>query len=221
MSPVNPVDKLLIDDWRGAQGLAADIRYYGNLLKKLAYEKIGNLYPTIDNKTVIAWLWARTVQCSNPACQKHMPLVHSFKLYTKQNVFVQPNVEGDKIKFEICNGNDSPEGTVNRNGARCLFCGSAVPLEHIRNEGKAGRLFAKLMAIVAEGKNGKEYLLPNIDHENIAQVELPDIYPDSELPDKALGFRVQEYGIKNWNQLFTNRQLTALTTFSDLISDIH
>lgn len=221
--PVNPDAKATIGsqtDWRGAQGLAADILYYGKLLKARAFEQIGNLYPKADGKTVIAWLWARTVTCSNPACNHRMPLVHSFKLSTKQNVFVQPIVDGDKIRFEIKNGKDAPEGTVNRNGARCLFCGSTVPLEHVRNEGKAGRLSAQLMAIVAEGAHGRVYLAPDELHEKIADVEKPEDFPSGDLPDKALGFRVQEYGITEWNQLFTNRQLTALTTFSDLISEV-
>ena len=217
--PVNP-DKDLLNTWQGAQGLADDILYYGKILKEKAFEKIGKLYPKADGKTVIAWLWARTVTCSNPACRHKMPLVHSFKLSTKQNVFVKPIVDGDKIRFEICNGSDAPEGTVNRNGARCLFCGANVPLEHVRNEGKAGRLSAQLMAIVAEGEHGRIYLAPDELHEKIADVKKPEGFPEGELPDKALGFRVQEYGITEWNQLFTNRQLTALTTFSKLIDEV-
>ena len=219
--PVNPTANKLIGGYRGAEGLANDILYYGKLLKTRAFEEIGKLYPKIDGKTVIAWLWARTVTCSNPACNHKMPLVHSFKLSTKQNVYVNPIVEGNKIRFEICAGDkDIPEGTVNRNGARCLFCGANVPLEHVRKEGKAGRLSAQLMAIVAEGLNGRVYLAPDELHEKIADVEKPDDFPGGELPEKALGFRVQEYGITEWNQLFTNRQLTALTTFSDLISEV-
>ena len=223
LPPVNPDAKNSIGnetDWHGAGGLANDILYYGKLLKARAFDEIGKLYPKADGKTVIAWLWARTVTCSNPACQCRMPLVHSFKLSTKQNVFVRPIVDGDKIRFEICNGSDAPEGTVNRNGAKCLFCGSTVPLEHVRNEGKAGRLSAQLMAIVAEGEQGRIYLPPDADHEKIAAVDKPEDFPEGELPDKALGFRVQEYGITAWHQLFTNRQLTALVTFSDLIADI-
>ena len=217
--PVNP-DKNLIGTWRGAQGLADDILYYGKILKRLAFERLEKIYPKANGKTVIAWLWARTVTCSNPACNHRLPLVHSFKLSTKQKVFVEPIVDGDKIRFEIREGDDAPEGTVNRNGARCLFCGSTVPLAHVRNEGKAGRLGAQLMAIVAEGLNGRIYLAPDEDHEKIAAVDAPEDFPNGDLPDKALGFRVQEYGITEWHQLFTNRQLTALMTFSDLISEV-
>lgn len=94
---VNSNADKLIDGWHNTEGLANDILYYGKLLKTRAYEEIGELYPTADSKTVIAWLWARTVTCSKPACERRMPLVHSFKLSTKQNVFAKPVVDGDKI----------------------------------------------------------------------------------------------------------------------------
>lgn len=221
--PVNP-DKDLIATWHGAQGLAADVLYYGKLLKAEALNKIGKFYPKIDGKTVIAWLWARTVTCSNPACQHTIPLVHSFKLSTKQKIFVQPIIDGDKIRFEIRTEDKehtAPEGTVNRNGARCLFCGTNVPLEHVRNQGKAGNLGAQLMAIVAEGDRGRIYLAPDELHEKIADVEKPDDYPEQEMnkkcPDLISG---RGYGFNYWHQLFTNRQLTALTTFSNLINKL-
>ena len=219
--PVNPTANKLIGGYQGAEGLAEDINYYGKLLKARAFKELAKLYPTADGKTVIAWLWARTVTCSNPACQKAMPLVHSFKLSTRQNIFARPVVDGDNIRFEICaDAKDIPDGTVNRNGARCLHCGANVPLAHIRNEAKAGNMHAQLMAIVAEGARGRIYLPPDSEHESAANVDKPENYPDGELPDKALGFRVQEYGINEWHQLFTNRQLKALTTFSNLIPDI-
>lgn len=226
--PVNPTANKLIGGYQGAEGLAEDINYYGKLLKARAEKKLANLYPKADGKTVIAWLWARTVTCSNPACQKAMPLVHSFKLSTKQNIFARPVVEEDNIRFEICaDAKDIPEGTVNRNGARCLHCGANVELAHVRNEAKAGNMHAQLMAIVAEKPSrrkkkvfGRIYLAPDPAHESAANVPKPDDYPEGELPDKALGFSVQNYGLDEWHKLFTNRQLTALTTFGDLISDI-
>ncbi len=224
--PINPPAKKTIgseSDWHGANGLANDILYYGKILKEKAFDELKNLYPEIEGKKVIAWLWTRTVKCSNPACSCRMPLVHSFKLSTKQKVFARPIVEGNKIRFEISryeNEKNIPEGTVNRNGAKCLFCGANVPLAHVRAEAKAGRMSAQLMAIVAEGQHGRIYLPPNEEHEKIADIEKPDDYPSGELPEKALGFRVQEYGITEWHQLFTNRQLKALMTFSDLIPEI-
>ena len=226
--PVNiPAEQKIVGSWHGAEGLAEDILHYGKMLKALAEDAIGNLYPKIyvpelkRDAVVIAWLWARNVKCSNPSCGCRTPLVHSFQLSTKQKTFVEPIVDGDKIRFEVRTGDKNiPAGTVDRNGARCLFCGAISPLAHVRAEAKAGRMGAQMMAIVAEGDKGRIYLPPDDEHERIAAVDKPDDYPEGELPDKALGFRVQEYGIREWHQLFTNRQLKALTTFGDLISEI-
>lgn len=231
--PINPDATALVDiskSYHGAQGLAEDIAYYGRKLKELAYKKIGNLYPKVfvpelnTDATVIAWLWARTVKCPNPACGCDMPLVNSFWLSKKKGkeVYLEPVVEGSKITYKVCKGADCKhDGTVNRNGAICIACGAKVELKYIRDEGKAGRLGAQMMAIVAEGKSGRIYLPPNEEHIKIADIEKPKDYPSLEMPknvpDLVSG---RGYGITHWYQLFTNRQLTALTTFSDLISEV-
>ncbi|MBR1646578.1 MAG: DUF1156 domain-containing protein [Selenomonadaceae bacterium] len=218
--PVNPNSNKLVGGYQGAEGLAEDILYYGKLLKSKAAGEIGELYPKIDGKTVIAWLWARTVPCSNPACGHRMPLVHSFKLSTKQNVFVEPIIDGDKIKFEIRREGTPQDGTVNRNGARCLFCGTNNALAHVREQAKAGNMSAQLMAIVAEGKNGRIYLAPDETHERIADVDKPDDYPEEKIGYSPRYLTTPPYGMEKFSDLFTNRQLTALTTFSDLIPEI-
>lgn len=119
--PVNPIADKFIYTWRGAEGLANDISYYGKNLKDLAFEKIGKLYPKVDGKTVIAWLWARTVTCSNPACSHRMPLVHSFKLSTKQNVFVKPIVDGDKKYEPIQEFEEKQELSRRQNSGGCMI----------------------------------------------------------------------------------------------------
>ncbi len=141
------------------------MRYYGRWMRDHAFERIGHLYPKArlpDGReaTVIAWLWARTVTCPNPACGARMPLVRSFALSTKKGKewHVQPVVENGRVRFEVRQGRDAPEGTVGRRGARCVVCESAVPLDHVRAEGKAGRIGARMMAIVAEGERGRAYL---------------------------------------------------------------
>ena len=229
--PVNPESEALIDtskSYRGAQGLAEDIAYYGKLLKKLAFEKIGHLYPKVyvpelkTDATVIAWLWARTVKCPNPACGCEMPLVNSFWLSKKKGkeVYLEPIIDGNKITYEVRKGVDcAHEGTVNRNGAICIACGSKVELKYIRDEGKAGRMSAQMIAIVAEGKNGRIYLPPNEEHINIANVDKPFDVPYGVLCGVARK-NVSLYGFENFSDLFTNRQLVLLTTFSDLISNV-
>ena len=211
--------------WTGAEGLAEDVRCYGKLIRDEAERSIGHLYPSakLDDgtmATVIAWIWARTVACPNPACGGTMPLARSFWLSKKKGKerYAHPVPDGKRVRFEIRGPHGAPrDGTVSRTGAACLLCGAAVPLAYIRAEGKSGRMGAQLMAIAAEGKRTRHYLPPNDEHEQSANVRRPDDVPDTDLPEHALGFRVQGYGMSTWADLFTNRQLVALRTFCDLI----
>lgn len=228
--PVHPREGMAkgVESWVGAQGLAADIRYYGAWMRDRAEERIGVLYPKVTlprgqgggEATVIAWLWARTVVCPNPACGAQMPLVRSFVLSTKKGseAWVEPIIEGVAVRFEARVGKGRvPDGTVNRRGARCVVCDSPVPFQHVRAEGQAGRMSAQLMAVVAEGDRRRAYLTPTAEQEATAFSASPGWVPDSELPAKALGFRVQAYGMTHHRDLFTDRQLVALETFSDLV----
>jgi putative DNA methylase len=236
--PVHPPEEgstpQMMKEWRGAAGLAEDVRYYGKWMRDEAEKRIGHLYPKVQlpkeygggEATVIAWLWARTVKCPNPACGATMPLVRSFALSTKKGkqAWVHPVVDGKAktVCFEVKAGEGKPpEGTVNRRGARCIVCDTPVPFDYIRAEGRAGRMSVQLMAIVAEGNKGRVYLSPLKEHAEIAERAKPVNVPDTDLPKQALGFRVQLYGMTKHRDLFTPRQLVALTTFSDLISEAH
>ena len=215
--------------WHGAKGLAEDVRYYGKWMRDEAEKRIGHLYPKVKlpkeyggrEATVIAWLWARTVKCPNPACGAQMPLVRSFALSTKRGkqAWVEPVVEGNQYHFEVRTGEGKPrEGTVNRRGAMCLCCGSPVPFDHVRAEGKAGRMGQRLLAIVAEGNRGRIYLPPDEVHKAIAVEGKPKWRPDAELQGKCR-VSVPLYGMNTFGDLFTSRQLVALTTFSDLVME--
>ena len=225
-----------IRGWRGAEGMAADVRAYGEWMRDEAQRRIGHLYPRAklpDGSTaaVIAWIWARTVTCPNPACGIEMPLVRSWWLGKKKGkeAYVVPSVVADagaaggrRVEFTIGHAVSGPpsangEGTVGRVGATCIGCRSAVELKYIRAEGKAGGMTAQLMAIVAEGHRRRVYLRPTAEHEAAADVRRPNDLPDGNLPNHTLGFRVQAYGMAKWVDLFTRRQLTALTTFGDLV----
>ncbi|MBN2361666.1 MAG: DUF1156 domain-containing protein [Deltaproteobacteria bacterium] len=237
-SPVHPADKkqkeMMQRDWKGAQGLADDVRYYGQWMRDQAFERIGHLYPKVKlpkdrgggEATVIAWLWARTIKCPNPACGSTMPLVRSFALSTNKGkeAWVKPVVskKNKTVRFEIGSGEGkAPEGAVNRRGARCIVCDSAVPFDHVRSEGKAGRMGAQLMTIVADGNRGRIYLPPNDRHNDIAESAQPKWRPESELPKNPRDFKTPNYGMKTFAELFTSRQLVALTTFSDLVGSAH
>ncbi|MGB8343712.1 MAG: DUF1156 domain-containing protein [Ktedonobacteraceae bacterium] len=235
-APVNPEARqsLMDGDWHGARGLADDISYYGKWMRDEAERRIGHLYPKVTlpdeygggEATVIAWLWTRTVQCPNPACGAQMPLVRSFWLSKRKGkeAWVEPQIDHSHmpptIRFEVKSGKGKPQdGTVNRRGATCIACGTSVAFDHIRSEGKAGRMGVQLMAIVAEGQGGRAYLSPNEEQVSIAAQAKPENVPDTDLPEQALGFRVQLYGMTKHRDLFTLRQLVALTTFSDLVQE--
>jgi len=232
--PVNPEARCSLIDgqWTGAQGLAEDVRYYGKWMRDEAWKRIGHLYPKVKlppgqgggEATVIAWLWARTVTCPNPACGARMPLVRSFALSTKKgrDAWVEPIVDHatKTVRFEVRSGKGTPPGgTVSRSGARCIVCGSSVPLDHVRVEGKAGRMSQNLMAVVAEGRGGRTYVSPSDEQVSVSLAAHPEWAPETDLPEQALGFRVQLYGMTKHRDLFTPRQLVALTTFSDLVSE--
>ncbi|RUP30626.1 MAG: DUF1156 domain-containing protein [Mycolicibacterium sp.] len=220
-----------IRSWKGAEGLAADVRAYGAWMRDEAEKRIGHLYPKAalpdgSKATVIAWIWARTVTCPNPACRIAMPLVRSWWLGKKKGkeAYVVPSVVDGKVSFSI--GHDpktapttETDGTVGRTGATCIGCGSAVELKYIRAEGRAGRMGSQLMTTVAEGNRTRIYLKPTPEHEAAAQVPRPDDVPRGELPNNPRDFKTPNYGMTTFADLFTPRQLTALTTLGDLVTE--
>lgn len=227
--PVNPEaqEKLAHGAaWKGAQGLADDVRYYGQWIREEAFKRIGHLYPKTrlpdgGEATVIAWLWARTVRCPNPACGVEMPLVRSLMLSTKKGKewHVEPVIEGRSVRFEVRHGADAPEGTVGRRGALCVVCKTPVPLEYVRAESRAGLMKARLLAVVAEGTRARVYLSPSDDHEQLAERAEPWWRPTGEIADNPGHTNVYRYGLTEWGDLFTSRQLVALDTFSDLVGE--
>ena len=228
-SPVNPEAQrqgAANQGWKGAAGLAEDVRYYGEWMKQEACKRIGHLYPKAkledgSEATVIAWIWARTVKCPNPACGCEMPLVKSFMLSKKKGkeAYIQPTCAGSAFTYKVVNGKPSAdEGTVSRAGAKCLACGTSVAFDYIRQEAREHRMQSVLTAVVAEGKYGRLYLTANSEHRNAAYISRPDDAPSGILSGKAR-VNVSLYGFNETSDLFTPRQLTALTTFSSLVSE--
>lgn len=234
MPPVNPEHQGSTSrsvPWRGAAGLAEDVRYYGKWMLGEAERQIGHLYPKVTlpkeqgggEATVIAWLWARTVTCPNPACGATMPLVRSFVVSKKKGseAYIQPVVREDRsgVEFVVHQGKCDDSGTVDRKGARCLVCDSAVPFIYLRSEGKAGRIGQQLMAIVAEGRRSRSYLNASELHQEIVSDVSATWRPDQTISHWPGRTNVVEYGMTTFGDLFTERQLLALTTFSDLVGE--
>jgi len=235
------------EDWTGVKGLAEDVRRYGHWVHEEAVKRIGHLYPKVsitkemvaarpdlkpyqgEELTVIAWLWARTVKSPNPAFSHvKVPLVSSFVLSTKKGreAYVVPVIDGDRYHFEVNVGNPPREA---KNGTKaggrganfsCLVSGSPIDGKYIKAEGQAGRMKQRLMAIVAEGKRGRVYLSPNDHMESIANQAEPYWAPSGEVPGRLTGGTCVPYGLTEWGDLFTPRQLLALSTLSDLVQEV-
>lgn len=226
--PVNPnYTELDGKNTGGHYGLKTDVEYYGNWMREEAFKRIGHLYPKAklsdgSEATVIAWIWARTVKCPNPVCGCEMPLVRSFTLTKKKGkeTHVALDIKGNQIQYFVEPGmTKSIEGTVNRNGAQCPCCSTPVGFPYIRESGKTVGLGAQMIAVVAEGTTGRLYLTPSDLQENSAILERPHDYPNASITFNPRDFKTPNYGLAEFADLFTPRQLTALTTFSDLVKE--
>jgi len=224
--------------WPRATGLAEDVRRYGAWMRERAEERIGHLYPKAtladgSKATVIAWIWARTVTCPNPACGIEMPLTGKWWLGKKRGreAYIIPRVvresmapSGRRVMFAIGQGaagapTKDHGGTIGRAGATCVGCGAAVELKYIRAEGAAGRLGAKLMAVATEGNRRRVYLPPSDEHVTAAHLPRPEDVPPGRLSTHPQYMGAPRYGMTQWADLYTNRQLTMLIAFSDLVAE--
>jgi putative DNA methylase len=208
-------------------GLAADVLFYGRRVRDAAEDRLASLYPAAPGgEPVIAWLWCRTARCPNPACGAEMPLVSSFLLCRRpgRSAWIAPRSDhrGGGVRFEIgpdCGSEAPPAGTCGRTGAACLTCGQVAPLHAVRREGRSRGLGTRLLAIVAAAPRGRRYLPPEPQHDRTARSARPAWSPATELAPRALGVSVAQYGLRRHSDLFTPRQLVALTTFSDLVRE--
>ena len=217
--------------WRGAAGLADDIRYYGRWMREKALERIGHLYPKANlpdgsEATVIAWIWARTIPCPNPACGVKMPLTKTFQLSKKRNNrhWTKPILDraNNRITFEVQNhATEVPVGdTVNRSRAICVACGSTMPVAYVKEQSSIKNTGEQMIAIVAEGNRKRLFLSPTDKHIGLALEAESTRRPSGEMPKRSRDFTPTVHSVTQWHQLFSERQLVALTTFSDLLAEV-
>ena len=233
LPPVNPDARAEsgLKTWERAQGLAEDIGYYGEWMRERALERIGHLYPKVrlpeseggGESTVIAWIWARTVPSPDPSWSGHVPLVRSWMLRkAKRNrpvVWVEPQIDRSSrtISYRIRKGGTPPGGTVGRRGGSCLATDTPIGFEYVRDQGRRGLMDRTLIAVVVQGSRGRTYLKPSLSPQPTTR--LSGRKPDGKLLGKA-AMNVGLYGLSYWADLFTDRQLVALATFSDLLRDV-
>ena len=226
--------------YRNAEGLAEDVKHYGEWMRERAFERIGHLYPQVDlpkehgggKATVIAWIWSRTVPSPDPAFGNvQVPIASSFLLSSKdgKEAWIEPIV--DKVAKTISYGirHDGTKEKIaaaklgtsagKRQAFRCIMSDAAIPYDHIRKAGKAGEMGQTLIAIIAEGNRRRVYVAPSDDHERVARSSEPDRKPEALLPDNPRDFKTPNYGLRTFGDLFTDRQLVALNTFSELVHE--
>ena len=235
-------------EWKGAEGLAEDVRYYGKWMRDEAEKRIGQLYPKVEvtakmakerpdleryvgrKLTVIAWLWARTVKSPNPAFRDvDVPLATTFVVCRKKGreAFVEPVIENGSYRFVVRTGTSSKyhaasKGTKERGANfRCVMSGGPISGTYIKDEGKAGRMGVRLMAIVAEGLAGRVYLNPSSHHEDVARkTTTPRWQPAVPISGSTQYIGVRPYGMDSFDLLFTPRQTGALNELCDLVSHV-
>ena len=232
--PVNPEvrgNALRKTGWTGAAGLAEDVRYYGNLIRERAIAKIGHLYPKVKlpkeyggrEANVIAWLWARTVRCLNPACGAEIPLVRSFQISKKKNhVFsLSPVIEGKEIRFTVRRG-QAEKGTISKKGVSCLVCKETRKTNLFREEVKLKGPMTTigLLPLCTIADTGRGRIVCDFSADMVPEIERPTSMDEYELPEKLTGGAVMSWGFKRFAELFTPRQLKTMVTLSDLIRDV-
>jgi putative DNA methylase len=253
--PVNPdwqmvpqAEKVL-RQWKGTQGLAEDVRFYGKWMRDEAEKRVGNLYPKVEvtaemvgerpdlkpysgkKLTVTAWLWARTVKSPDPAFAHHeVPLTSTFMLSTKagREAYIEPVIENGTYRFIVKSGKPKNQETA-LNGTklggrgssfRCLLSNSPISGDYIKTEGKEGRMGSRLMAIVPDSSSGRVFLSPSLSQEDAASQAHPKWKPEGEIAKRMTGGNCTPYGLESWGDIFTNRKLVALGSFSDLVSEV-
>ena len=218
--------------YQRAEGLAEDVRYYGKWMRDEAFRRIGHLYPKVKapdgtEHTVIAWIWARTVRSPNPANPIEVPLVHSWWLGKKKGkeAWVEATVHEGQVYYTVRHDANGPkgkdDGTISRGNGFSIADGTVIPNHYIRSQAEANLLGSHLIAIVAEGKRGRLYFSPNAYHAEVAAVKRPQNLPSQEVPTPNHNVdRLPMYGMPAWVDAFTDRQLVALATLSDLVEEV-
>ena len=231
--PVHPRTEMAPDIvLPGVAGFAEDIRYYGEKLREKAFRKVGRLYPKVINPEnnkeleVSAWIWARTVKCPNPSCRCNIPLSSSYDLAKKKGseAWVEPVVENGKILFKM-HREPNPGGKIKPKVAqkavfKCPACGDITPDAYVKECGINHNIGSQLIAVVADDEKKRLYLEATLEQERAAQVDAPKNIPHGELPNFPKRFSPPLFGLTDYADLFTNRQLVFITSMMDLAKEM-
>lgn len=213
----------------GLPGLASDIAYYADLIRERAWTHLATYYPIPPNENPVAWIWARTATCPNPACGIETILTTSWWLSKKKGdlAWMQPRVSGSRIEVDIVagkQGGSAPDGPKSGRGAAfsCVSCGGTVSEANLISQGAAGTLGLRLLAVATELSGKRTYRAPYPDEEAAAlSAPAVDDLPEIRLPDIPRWFSGPRFGFTTQRDLYTPRQLFTLSVFADLVAEIH
>lgn len=231
--PVHPDAQNELLTWERAQGLAADVEAYGQVMREAASRQIGHLYPSVKAATgeravPIAWIWVRTIRSPNPTWDGHVPLTGSWVLRSKKGkptVWAEPIIDSatGEISYTVREGGTPVDGTISRGKGTCLATGAAITNKYIREEGCAGRLGQAMVAVVVENPDGQGRVYCDVtpDQLEAATAQVPDGWvPEGRMSDHPQYMGMPRYGFDTWASLFMPRQLHTLRTFADLLPQI-
>ena len=226
---VHPQEEMKLDiPLPSAKGYAEDVRFYGDWMLAEAKKRIGYLYPQVSNPEtgkeldVTAWIWARTVKCPNPTCGCEIPLSSSYDLAKKKGseAWVKPYVDDGTVRFRIHrepNIAEKGKPKVAQTAVfKCPVCGEITTDAYVKKCGIDHQIHSQLIAIVADEGRKRLYIEPTTEQETIAAVQAPKEIPHGALPIFPQRFSPPSFGLTDYADLFTNRQLTFLTTMMQL-----
>lgn len=231
--PVNPkADLILHTSVTGAKAIAEDVRWYGEWIQEEAFKRIGHLYPKMQSPLtgreleISAWIWARTVKCPNPSCGCYIPLSSSYDLARKKGAeaWVEPVVEDDTVQFQIHQGPNSAIKAKPKVGQTAVFkcpsCGEVTTDAYVKECGVTHAISNQLIAIAADENKKRVYIEPDSKQNKAVDLLPPKKVPHGPLPNYARRFSPPSFGLRDYADLFTSRQLVYLTTMMDLAREV-
>ncbi len=231
-TPVHPSDNPINMHQSGVNGFSEDVRYYGEWMQQEAVHRIGHLYPQVkqpkskEETEVLAWIWARTVKCPSPSCRCNIPLSSSYDLARKKGseAWVEPEVENGTVQFHIHQKAREEENVKPKVAQTAVFkcpsCGEVTTDSYVKECGRNHQIHSQLIAVVADNGKKRLFLEPDINQIKAAQVVPPKDIPHGKLPNNPRRFSPPSFGLSDYADLFTPRQLTYITTMMQLAKEV-
>ena len=206
--------------------LSFDVEYYAQKLLAMTEAEVGHLYPADEkgNKP-IAYYWARTAMCSNPSCRAKVPLLKQFYLANTKSkkVYLNPIIHGTDIQFEIKEGSYDEKalpGWNNRGNMTCPCCGNITPVDQVKQQFKNKKTSERILSVIYETNGGKYYATPHKDNSYQPHLTIENKPNEKMAVENNRNFNTPGWGIDNYGDMFSCRQLYMLFTLIKNLSQL-